>query len=80
MLALGRAGDAPASTGDDADAARTLALVSDISFGLGVVAVAAGVVLLVLDDSGDSGSERARLSITPVAGPRSAGAVAALEF
>ena len=46
-LALGKANDAEPNDDRTADSARTLALVSDVSLGVGLATVAAGVVLMV---------------------------------
>lgn len=48
ISALSEANDAETSESDEADSARGLALGADILFGVGIVAAAAGVALLVL--------------------------------
>ncbi len=65
-LALGAAGDAPNSTGSEADGARTLALVTDILIPVGVAAAIAGMVLMFAVPSGDGGESA---SVVPVVGP-----------
>jgi hypothetical protein len=46
-LALAKANDAELSDDSTADGARTLALVSDVSLGVGLASAAVGVVLMV---------------------------------
>lgn len=69
-LALSAAGSAPASTGAQADEARTLALVTDVLLPVGAVAAITGVVLMfVLQDSGGGIADL----VVPVVGPDYAG-------
>jgi hypothetical protein len=51
VAGLNQAQDAPASEGDEADGARTKAIVADLLGGAGIVAVGVGVVLLLLDQA-----------------------------
>jgi len=55
MAGLGKASAAPASEGDDADSARTLALVGDVMGGIGIAAASVGLILLIVHVSGDDG-------------------------
>lgn len=70
--AMGKANDATSSEGDDADAARGLALGADVFFGLGVVSAGVGVLLLVLDD--DGGGEESAMRVVPYASATEVGA------
>lgn len=69
-LALSTAGDAPSSTGAQADDARMLALVTDILIPVGAVAAVAGVVLMFVLQDGGGGSASL---VVPVVGPDYAG-------
>lgn len=62
-VALSDAGNAPGSTSAEADSARTLALVADISLGVSAACAAAAVIFLVLDATG-SGDDTA-LRVAP---------------
>lgn len=75
-LALAAAGDAPTSTGPEADNARTLALVTDILIPVGAVTAVVGVVLMFVLDEGGGDSAR----IVPVVGPSYAGATGEFRF
>jgi hypothetical protein len=50
LAGLSEAGDAPASEGDEADAARTKGLAGDIVAGVGIAAAAAGLIWLIVYD------------------------------
>ena len=76
-LALSAAGDAPSSTGPQADDARTLALVTDILLPVGgVIAVTGLILMFVLEDGGGSGSAQ----VVPLLGPGLAGAAVLGQF
>ena len=78
VLALGAAGDAPAATGSKADEARTLALVSDIAIGLGIVAAGIGAYLFFFADGEESAE--GSVQVGPVFDENFAGAAAAIRF
>lgn len=76
LMSLGKTGDVkdqctgnvcPASTEDDRASAKTLAWVSNVGFGVGVVGLALGTYALVSGPSKPSASASARASIAPVA-------------
>ena len=69
-LALSAAGSAPNSTGDEAQSARTLALVTDILIPAGAVIAVTGIILMFVVPSGDDG-DSAR--VVPLVGPTFAG-------
>lgn len=74
-LALGDAGNAPGPDSDEADSARTLALVADIlMFGGGAIAVAGLILMFVIQEEGDS------TALVPVVGPDYAGAAFSASF
>ncbi|MBW2454911.1 MAG: hypothetical protein JRI68_10385 [Deltaproteobacteria bacterium] len=50
VAGLSQANDAPASDGEEANGARTKALVADVLGGAGIVAVVVGVIWLIVDD------------------------------
>ncbi len=63
---------------DDGNSGRTQALLGGVALGVGVAAVAGGLVwAFVLDDSGESAKS---MSVTPVAGPEGGGVVTTLHF
>ena len=71
-LALSAASDAPSSQSDEADGARTLALLTDILIPVGVAAAATGLILMfVLDGDDDDADAAARVS--PWVSPELAG-------
>lgn len=78
VVALGDAGNAPSRTSPQADSARTLALVADITMGVGIAAAAAGVVWLAVS-SGDSASETAT-AVLPWATTEGGGVVVTGRF
>lgn len=74
-LALAAAGDAPSNDGPEADEARTFALVADILIPTGVVAVAAGLVLMfVIQDGGGDSASNGDVQLVPVLAQDQAGA------
>jgi len=74
-VALAAAGDAPSNDGPEADEARTLALVADILIPTGIVAVAAGVVLMfVITDGGDGSAFNEDVQVVPMLAADQAGA------
>jgi len=79
--AVGQAKDAPSKDSTEADDARSLAAVADLTMVVGLVGAGVGVVLMLLDGGSDS-SERVAGSVrvTPVAGPTAWGASAAVTF
>jgi hypothetical protein len=81
-FALVAAGNAKTSEDGAANRARTLALVSDISLGLGVVTAAIGLVLMLTSGEEDTPppSNTARLHFSPILAPTVAGASATLTF
>lgn len=82
-LALSRAGDAPASEGDEADSARTLALVSDISTGVAAAAAVGAVVLFFLEGrhpEPPEAPERNAPRLAPLIAPDTAGVSAGFSF
>jgi hypothetical protein len=56
MAGVSKAADAPASEGDEADSALTLATVGDVMAGVGIAAAGVGLVLLIVTLSDDSAS------------------------
>ncbi len=79
FLALGAANDAPASTGVEADQARTLALVSDVLVGVGVVTAAVGAYFMFF--SGETDPQAAgSVQVMPAVAPTFAGAAATVRF
>jgi hypothetical protein len=83
IIAVGKASDAPASTGPEARSARTLGIVADIGMGVGIVTAGVGLVLLLVGGSNDDerpASGTAQLSVTPVVSQYGAGASATLNF
>lgn len=71
--------ETPATT--HADRAERLALVSDASFGVGVVGTLTGLVILLLGDDGDAPEPaRRRARLVPSAAGGQAGASAAWTF
>lgn len=84
-VALGKAKDAEFRSGGDADSAETLALVADVMMGVGAAAAVGGFLwwLLTRGGGGDDeapAEEASAVSLTPVFGPRTAGAEATLRF
>jgi len=82
IVALGNASDATSSDGDDADSARTLALVADIMIFTGAAAIAGGLIWYFLS-SGDSDDEQTAgvdFDVYPILGPDTAGAGATVSF
>jgi hypothetical protein len=71
VIALGAADDP-----EQFDSARGLALGADVLFGVGVLAVGVGLVLLLMDD-GETEREPtlARIHVAPAIGPAAGGAV-----
>jgi len=83
IVAFSMAGSATSSEGSDADTARTLALVADIGMGVGLLAAAFGLVLLLTggdDEDAAPQASTARLRVGPIVTPTVAGASATLSF
>lgn len=81
LLALGATDDADDVVGEDADSARSLALVADVMFGVGAAAAVTGLVLLLMDDQGtERGPDLASLDVGPMVGDGTAGAVVGGKF
>lgn len=57
--------DCPESEEDSVDNYNTLGMISGIAFGIGVAGAAAGVTLLLLDDSNDTSSAKQGTHVTP---------------
>lgn len=70
----------PSSSADKLDSGKTLAVVSTVLTGVGIVAVGAGAALLVIakNRSSDADSERAHVRLTP--GPTLLGLGARADF
>lgn len=77
VLALGKAQDAPSSEGDDADSARTLALVADIAMGLGLISAGIGLALFLVDGSSERPPEEPAplVELAPWLAPAGGGAM-----
>jgi len=74
VAGLSQANDAPHKDGDEAEAARTKALVADLMGGAGIVAVAVGVIwLIVADDDGATPAGAAGAAVRPFVGDQTAG-------
>ena len=81
-VALGKASDARTASDDDATAAKSVAVVTDVLLGLGVAAAVTGTVLFFLEGR-RGGEQRAGGSATlvlPAVGPGYAGASASVRF
>jgi tetratricopeptide (TPR) repeat protein len=73
-VALGNAKDAPASTGSEADGARTLAAVSDVLMFGGLAAAAGGTLWLILGKKKvDKPADAASFQLLPVASSNAVG-------
>lgn len=79
-VALSDAGNAPGRTSPEADAARGLALGADITMAIGVAAAAAGLIVLLVSDSGGESQEPERISLAPWAAPTGGGITAQGSF
>lgn len=77
-LALSKAGSAASKNDADADSARTLALVSDVTIGVGAAAAVAATVLFIVERR--RGREAPAASVTPLIGPATAGLNASIRF
>ncbi|MCA9580922.1 MAG: PEGA domain-containing protein [Myxococcales bacterium] len=83
LVASGKASDAAASTGSDADSARGLALGADILIFGGLAVAAGGFIWLLLSDDGDegqAGGSDPALAVTPWATGHSGGVTATVGF
>ena len=83
IAALGKAGDAKTDSDADAKSATTLALVSDITLGVGIAAVVTGVVLFFVEGQGERksrGVASSALHVTPTFSPTFSGVSARLRF
>ncbi|UJR83729.1 tetratricopeptide repeat protein [Sandaracinus amylolyticus] len=80
-IALSDAENAPGRDSPEADAARGLALGADITMGAGVALAAAGLIVLLVSDSG-GGEERQpeRISLAPWGGSSGGGVAVAGSF
>lgn len=78
-IALSDAQNAPSRTSPEADAARGLALGADITMGIGVAAAAAGLIVLLVSDSGSSEQPEA-VSVVPWGSEHSFGVAARARF
>lgn len=76
-LALSKAGSAKSNHDSDADSAKTLALVSDVTIGVGAAAAVAATVLFIVERR--RGRE-APAAVTPLIGPATAGLSASIRF
>lgn len=81
-VALNEAGNAPSSTGSEADGARTLALVSDILWPIGSAAIVGGLVWLIVDVTTPltASGDRSAFQLVPLVGPGVGGAVGSVRF
>jgi hypothetical protein len=68
LLGVAAAGDAPTPDGPEADSARTQATAGDVVAGVGIAAAAAGLLWLLLDDSGQAPAT-SHLLVTPAGSP-----------
>src|SRR5690606_8652115 len=71
--AAGEAESAPSRDSAQADDARALALGADITMGAGVALAAAGLIVLLVSDSGSGEQDGARVSFAPWGGTSGGG-------
>lgn len=78
-MALSKAGSAKRKDDADADSAKTLALVSDVTIGVGAAAAVAATVLFIVERRRGRESPSAA-TVTPLIGPSTAGLNASFNF
>lgn len=81
VMALGKASDAKTDSDSDADSAKSLGLISDISLGVGIAAGVTAVILYVVNGKDDKEKVTAqKFQIAPIISENKAGVGALMRF